>query len=59
MASTLDTTPRDDLTARVLPKMELSKGDKNSLTPPPLPIPSTVNALERAKLRFEVKGNAM
>ncbi|KAF4630684.1 hypothetical protein G7Y89_g7463 [Cudoniella acicularis] len=39
--------------------MILSKGDETSLTPPPAPIPRSVKPEARAKLRFEVKGNAI
>jgi sorbose reductase len=52
-------TPRDALTARVLPQMVLSKGDENSKTPAPRPVPASLSAEGRAKLRFEVQGNAM
>jgi len=50
---------RDALTARVLPQMVLSKGDGTSKTAPPRPIPTSLSAEGRAKLRFEVQGNAM
>lgn len=50
---------RDALTSRVLPQMVFSKGDETSKTAPPRPLPSSVNAEGRAKLRFEVQGNAM
>ncbi|TVY55689.1 NADP-dependent mannitol dehydrogenase [Lachnellula cervina] len=50
---------RDALTSRVLPQMVFSKGDETSKTAPPRPLPSSVNAEGRAKLRFEVQGNAI
>jgi hypothetical protein len=54
-----NTTSREDLTARILPQMKLSKGDGNSLTPPPRAIPDSVSPEGKAKKRFEVEGNAM
>ncbi|KAH8650513.1 hypothetical protein BGZ60DRAFT_436862 [Tricladium varicosporioides] len=39
--------------------MTLSKGDATSLTPPPALIPTSITPEARAKLRFEVKGNAI
>jgi sorbose reductase len=50
---------RDALTSRVLPQMVLSSGDEASMTGPPLPTPHYLNAEGRARLRFEVEGNAM
>jgi hypothetical protein len=50
---------REALTARVLPQMVLSKGDEASMTGPPVPAPHYLNAEGRARLRFEVEGNAM
>ena len=52
-------TERNALTSRVLPMMTLSKGDEASLTGPPAPIPHYISAEGRARLRFEVEGNAM
>jgi len=52
-------TSRDALTSRVLPQMTLSTGDEASLTGPPAPMPHYLNAEGRARLRFEVEGNAM
>jgi hypothetical protein len=49
---------RDALTSRILPQMVLSKGDANSMTPPPA-IPQKLVAEDRVKARFEVRGNAM
>jgi sorbose reductase len=50
---------REALTARVLPQMVLSKGDEASMTGPPVPAPHYLNAEGRARLRFEIEGNAM
>lgn len=50
---------REALTARVLPKMVLSKGDGSSMSGPSKPAPQNLNAEGRARSRFEVKGNAM
>ncbi|TVY68840.1 NADP-dependent mannitol dehydrogenase [Lachnellula suecica] len=52
-------TPRDALTCRVLPQMVLSTGDASSKTAPPAPAPSSLDVAGRAKLRFEVRGNAI
>ncbi|PBP27626.1 oxidoreductase, short chain dehydrogenase/reductase family [Diplocarpon rosae] len=48
---------RNALTARILPQMMFGKGE--GLTSPPAPVTQGVNSNERAKLRFEVKGNAI
>jgi sorbose reductase len=39
--------------------MTLSTGDETSLTGPPPPTPHYLNAEGRARLRFEVEGNAV
>jgi hypothetical protein len=39
--------------------MVLSKGDETSKMAPPRPVPTSFSAEGRAKLRFEVQGNAM
>ncbi|KAI9732798.1 MAG: hypothetical protein M1834_003736 [Cirrosporium novae-zelandiae] len=54
-----DTTERDALTSRVLPKMTLGDGSFSSKTCPPPPMPSHLDATARAALRFSVKGNAI
>jgi hypothetical protein len=57
--SATDKTARDSLTARILPQMTLSNGDESSMTGPPAPMPHYLKAEGRARLRFEVEGNAM
>jgi hypothetical protein len=54
-----NTTPKEDLTSRVLPQMSLSRGDEKSLTPLPRLIPDGVASEEKAKARFQVEGNVM
>lgn len=53
------TTPREALTARTIPFMELSDGSQTSKTASPHPIPATLSPTERAQLRFAVRGNAI
>jgi sorbose reductase len=57
--SATEKTDRDSLTSRILPQMILSTGDEASMTGPPAPAPHYLNAEGRARLRFEVEGNAM
>jgi sorbose reductase len=52
-------TDREALIARQIPHMTLSDGGTSSLTGPPAPMPRTLDAEGRAKLRFAVKGNAI
>ncbi|TAQ91144.1 hypothetical protein B7494_g496 [Chlorociboria aeruginascens] len=52
-------TERESLSSRILPQMTLSKGDEASLTRTPAPAPHTLSAGGRARMRFEVEGNAI
>src|SRR5450432_3344825 len=52
-------TAREDLTSRKLPHMTLSDGTSSSLTIPPKALPQHLNAEERAKARFAIRGNAI
>lgn len=49
---------REDLTARVLPKMTLSS-ESNPLTAPLPMLSSDLSPAERALARFQVEGNAV
>ncbi|KAH8816499.1 hypothetical protein F5884DRAFT_225652 [Xylogone sp. PMI_703] len=50
---------KDELRARVLPQMILSDGSEGSNTGPPAPPPHYISSAGRARLRFEVEGNAI
>lgn len=50
---------REALKSRKLPEMILSRGDATSMTSPPNPLQQDTTAQEKAKLRFQVHGNAM
>jgi sorbose reductase len=57
--TTKEMADREALKARLLPQMTLSTGDEASFTGPPAPVPHYLNAEGRARIRFEVEGNAM
>ncbi|KAI9840454.1 MAG: hypothetical protein M1837_001610 [Sclerophora amabilis] len=54
-----DTNARSSLTSRKLPRMQLSSGAADSLTPPPPAPSSQLTPAERATKRFAVEGNAV
>jgi sorbose reductase len=54
-----DIDAREALTKRTVPKMVLSTGSASSLTPPPAPRPTNIDASTRAQQRFSVSGNAV
>lgn len=54
-----DIDAREALTKRTVPKMVLSTGSASSLTPPPAPRQTSIDASTRAQQRFSVSGNAV
>lgn len=51
--------PREQLSSRIIPVMEMSSGSATSKTGPPAPAPANMAPADRARARFAVTGNAI